>query len=47
MLYVNSRLYVLNYFKFKIKIIKYIYEFLSDEHIEKLSIYNKISYYYY
>ena len=47
MLYINFRLYVLNYFKFKIKIIKYIHEFSLNEYIKKLSIYNKVSYYYY
>ena len=47
MLYINFRLYISNHFKFKIKIIKYIYEFSSGEYIKKLSIYNKISYYYY
>ena len=46
MFYINSRLHVSNYFKFKIKIIKYIYEFSSNEYVKKLSIYNKIYYYY-
>ena len=47
MFYINSRLYVLNYFKFKIKIIKHIHEFSLNENIKKLLIYNKVNYYYY
>ena len=47
MLYISSRLYVFNYIKFKIKIIKHIYKFLLNEYAIKLSIYNKINYYYY
>ena len=47
MFYINFRLYVSNYFKFKIKIIKYIYKFSLNEYIKRLSIYNKVNYYYY
>ena len=47
MLYINSRLYVLDYILFKIKIIKYIYKFSLNEYIKKLLTYNKVNYYYY
>ena len=47
MLYINSRLYIFDYFKFKIKIIKYIYEFSLNKYTKKLSIYNKMSFHYY
>ena len=47
MLYINSRLYVFNYFKLKIKIIKHIHEFLLNKYIERLLTYNKVNLYYY
>ena len=47
MFYINFKLYVFDYFKFKIKIIKYIYESLLNEHIKRLSIYDKMNCYYY
>ena len=47
MFYIDSRLYVLNYFEFKIKIIKHIHEFSLNEYIKKLLIYDKVSCYYY
>ena len=47
MLYINFKLYVFDHFEFKIKVIKYIYEFLSSEYAKKLSTYDKMNYYYY
>ena len=47
MFYIDSRLYISDHLKFKIKIIKHIHEFLLNEHVERLLIYNKISCYYY
>ena len=47
MLYIELRLYVSNRSKLKINIIKYIYEFLLEDYIERLFIYNRVSSYYY
>lgn len=47
LLYIDQRLYILNDPEFKIKFIKYIYEFLLKEYAKKSSIYDKINCYYY
>ena len=46
-LYVNFRFYIFNEVKLDIKIIKYIYEILLKEHVDKLFIYDRINCYYY
>ena len=47
MLYVRSRLYILNNAKLKIKIIKYIYNSSLGGYIDKSLTYNRVSLYYY
>ena len=47
MLYVDSRLYILNNAKFKIKFIKHIYKSSSKKYIDKLFIYDRVNCYYY
>ena len=47
LLYVNKRLYVLNIFELRIKIIRDIYDISLEGHVDRLLIYNRLNKHYY
>ena len=47
LLYINNRLYILNIFKLRTKIIRDIYNSLLEDYANRLLIYNRLSRYYY
>ena len=47
LLYINDKFYVSDDMKLRTKIIRDIYDFPSENHVDKLFIYNRLFRYYY